>query len=113
MIIRQVDINKAFPDGLQLQLEDDASVLDIIKTADQLIKERCGQFPVRGYRSLLQMVYHPYENRFYNQVAIQAYTRSNFFVDARGKPRFPVPDKTTVVLVPEGGCATDWEEPLK
>jgi hypothetical protein len=98
---------------MELQLEDKASVVDIIKAADQAIKQKCNEFPVKGFKSLLHMVYHPYEDRFYSQVAIQAYTKSNLFLNVRENPRTSVPDETTIVLVPQGGCATDWEEPIK
>jgi hypothetical protein len=25
----------------------------------------------------------------------------------------PLPDETTIILIPEGGCSTDWEEPIE
>lgn len=96
-----------------MQVEDNASVLNVIKAADLKIKEKCRKFPFGRYECLLNMVYHPYEKRFYNQVAIQAHTKSNLFLNIRENPETPIPDETTIILVPEGGCATDWEEPVK
>jgi hypothetical protein len=72
-----------------------------------------GEFPVKGFNCLREMVYHTIEGRFYNQVAVQAYTKSGVFLSVRENPRMPIPDETTIILVPEGGCATDWEEPVR
>jgi hypothetical protein len=113
LIIRQAEVSKEFPEGMRLSLKDDASIIDALNAADQLIKEKCGRFSMKGYTSLLQMVYHPSEDRFYNQVAVQGYTKSNTFLNIRENPRKTLPNETTIILVPEGGCATDWEEPVK
>jgi hypothetical protein len=113
IIIRQPEISRIFPKGLKLILDDDATVLDAIKAADDQIKKACRTFPVEGSESLLQMVYHPYEDRFYKQVAIQAYTKSEGLLNIRENLRMPLPDETTIILVPDDGCQTDWEEPVK
>ena len=113
LIVRQADIVREFPNGFLLRVEDDASVIDVIEAADREIREKCEEFPVRRYHCLLSMVYHPLEKRFYSQVAIQAYEKSNLFLNVREKPETPVPAETTIVLVPEGGCSTDWEEPVR
>ena len=112
MIIRQKEISKLFPRGLELLLEDNASALDAIKVVDEEIKRKCGNFPVKGFKSLLQMVYHPYENRFYKQVAIQASIKSKPFLNVRENPKMPLPNETIIILIPQGGCQTDWEEPV-
>lgn len=113
LIVRQTEINKLFPEGVQLVLNDDACILDAIKAVDDTIKKSYGQFPVKGFKSLLQMVYHPNENRFYKQVAIQAHAASESFLNIRENPRLSLPNAAMIVLVPEGGCTTDWEEPTK
>jgi len=114
LIVRQTEMNRLFPEGFKLQLNDDACVLDAIKATDEEIKTKCGgTFPIKAFRSLLHMVYHPYENRFYKQVAIQAYAQSKPFMNIRENPRMSLPDGTTVILIPEGGCTSDWEEPVK
>jgi len=113
LIVWQPDINKVFPNGFQLSLEDNASVVDVLKVADEEIRKTCETFPAKKYRSLLHMVYHPHENRFYKQVAIQANTSSQQFLNIRDNPRMPLPDKTTIILIPHGGCITDWEEPVE
>jgi hypothetical protein len=112
LIIRQKEISKLFPRGLELLLEDNASALDAIKVVDEEIKRKCGNFPVKGFKSLLQMVYHPYENRFYKQVAIQASIKSKPFLNVRENPKMPLPNETIIILIPQGGCQTDWEEPV-
>jgi len=111
LIIRQREVSRFFPRGLQLALEDVASVIDAIKAADLEIRRRVGGFPVEKCKSLLQMVYHPHEERFYRQVAIHAHVGSEP-VNVREETAAPLPDGTTVILIPEDGCQTDWEEPV-
>jgi len=113
LTVRQADANKFFPDGLQFGLEDNASALDAVKAFDEKLRKRCGQFPVKGFESLLQMVYHPHEDRFYKQVAIQAFTASGQFLNIRENARTSLPNDTTIILVPQGGCTTDYEEPIR
>jgi hypothetical protein len=113
LIVRQTEISKVFPSGLHLEVDDCASVLDVIRVADVKMKERCEKFPVREFTSLFQMVYHPHEDRFYRQVAVQAHARQNQFLNVRENPKMPLPDETTIILIPEGGCSSDWEEPVK
>ncbi len=38
LIVRQTEINKIFPIGIQLLLEDNSSILDAIKAANEEIK---------------------------------------------------------------------------
>jgi len=113
LIVRQNEISRLFPNGLQLLLEDNGSTLDAIKAIDDEIIKKNVNFPVKGFKSLLQMVYHPVEERFYKQVAIQTQTKSNIFLNVRENPKMPLPSDTVIILVPQGGCQTDWEEPLK
>lgn len=113
LIVRQAEISKAFPNDLQLVLEENASALDAIKAGNEEIKRKCGNFPVKGFKSLLQMVYHPYEDRFYKQVAIQASIKSKPFLNIRENPKMPLPNETIIILIPQGGCQTDWEEPIR
>ena len=113
LIVRQTEISRVFPNGFQLLLEDGASTLDAIRAVDEEIKRKCGIFPVKKSKSLLQMVYHPYENRFYKQVAIQASIKSKPFLNIRENPKMPLPNDTIVILIPQGGCQTDWEEPIR
>jgi hypothetical protein len=113
LVVRQSDIARRFPHGWELLLKDDASILDAINEVDAEIAKESNEFPVKAFRSLLQMVYHPHEHRFYKQVALQASVKSNQFLGIRENPDAVLPDGTTVVLIPEGGCSTDWEEPVK
>jgi hypothetical protein len=53
LIVRQTEINKIFPNGLQLLLEDNSSTLDAIKAGNEEIKRKCGNFPVKGFKGLL------------------------------------------------------------
>jgi len=112
LIVRQTEISKVFPNGFQFLLEDNASIIAAIKDADEEIKKKFGNFPVKRYKSLLHMVYHPYEDRFYKQVAIQAHVKSKPFLNIRENPKMLLPNGTTIILIPQGGCQTDWEEPV-
>lgn len=112
LIVRQTEISRIFPNGFQLAFEGNVSVIDAIGAADKEIVNKCRKFPVEKRKSLLHMVYHPYENRFYKQVAIQAYVRSQL-LNVREDPKTFLLDGTTIILVPHGGCQTDWEEPVE
>jgi hypothetical protein len=87
LIVRQAEISKVLPDGLQLSLEDEASIVDVIDMADEEIRKQCGEFPVKKCKSLLHMVYHPRENRFYKQVAIQAIHAFRAFLEHKREPK--------------------------
>ncbi|NWG11420.1 hypothetical protein HXY33_06725 [Candidatus Bathyarchaeota archaeon] len=113
LIVRHTEIGRFFPDGAQIVLDDNASALDAVKAMAEKIKKTFGKFPVKGFESLLQMVYHPHECRVYKQVAIQAYTRSKPFINVRNNLKMSLPNDTTLILIPQGGCTTDWEEPIK
>jgi hypothetical protein len=111
LIVRQTQINRIFPNGFHLLLEDDCTVLDAIRAVDEEIRDKVEKFPVERCKNLLHMVFHSRENRFYKQVAVQAYATSDPFINLRENPSMPLPNDVTIVLVPEGGCTTDWEEP--
>jgi len=111
VVIRQREISKFFPQAFQLTLKKEASIIDAIKAVDEEIRRKLGVFPVEKYESLLQMVYHPIENRFYKQVAIHANVKTKP-ISIRENITAPLPDETTVILIPENGCQTDWEEPI-
>ncbi|MGB8779382.1 MAG: hypothetical protein WCD81_01900 [Candidatus Bathyarchaeia archaeon] len=55
-----------------------------------MIRVKCGEFPVKGFKPLMEMVHHPIAGRFYNQVAVQAYTKSEMFISIRENPRMPI-----------------------
>jgi hypothetical protein len=40
LFVRQAEISRVFPSGLQLMLEDDASAFDAIKAADEEIEKK-------------------------------------------------------------------------
>ncbi|MFH0897463.1 MAG: hypothetical protein V1850_05395, partial [Candidatus Bathyarchaeota archaeon] len=63
-----------------------------------------------GYKSLLHMVCHPFENRFYKQVAIQGYTSPGSFFNVRENPKIPLPNGITIILAPQGPCISEAED---
>ena len=82
-IVRQAQKKGILPNGFHLLLEDNYSVLDTIRVADEEIKNKVEKFPVEKCKSLFPMVYQSREDRFYKQVAVQAYTASNPFFNLR------------------------------
>ncbi len=108
--IRQTEINRLIRSDLDLALTAGSCVVDLVKVADEELLKRSSTFPVKGYRSLLHMTYHPTEERFYKQVAIQAYEKPGVFLPVRQNPKMPLPDGAMVILIPEGPCISEWED---
>ena len=75
-----------------------------------MIVTRAGTFPVIGYKSLVHMVYHPFQNRFYKQVAIQGYSGPGSFFNLREDPKRPLPNGVTIILIPNGPCISEAED---
>lgn len=111
LLIYEPSINKIAGRELDLLLDDHANLVDAIKEVDKIIKGK-GRFPVPDYKSLLHMIYNPIENRFYKQVAIRAHAESDPRLNIRDNPKKELPVKTTVILIPAGGCISEWEEAL-
>jgi hypothetical protein len=111
--ILQSEINRWIRNPIEFVLAEGATVVDVIHQADQEIRKHVEKFPVNGYHSLLHMVYHPIEERFYKQVAIQGYIKPGHFLNIRNHPKTPLPKKVTIILIPDGPCISDREEPLK
>lgn len=85
--------------------------MDALDEVDKLIVSK-GEFPVSDYRSLLHMIYNPIENRFYKQVAITAQKENNQTLNVRDNPKTELPEETTIILIPKGGCISEWEEAI-
>ncbi|MDH5688084.1 MAG: hypothetical protein OEZ48_09525 [Candidatus Bathyarchaeota archaeon] len=111
LYIHEPAINKIIGRELQILLNDDASLVDVIREVDKLISSK-GSFPVSDYQSLLHMVYNPIENRFYNQVAVTAYREPRRSLNVREDPKKNLPKGITVALIPKGGCISKWEEAI-
>ena len=109
MVIHEPLINKVIGSELNLLLNDKTNVIDAISEVDKLINNR-GSFPLTEYRSLLHMVYNPVVNRFYKQVAITAYKEQNHMLNVRDNPEKELPEGVTIILIPAGGCISEWEE---
>ena len=111
LIVHEPSVNKGVGSELHLQLSDEANLIDAINSVDDLMNRR-GGFPLSEYRSLLHMVYNPVENRFYKQVAVAAYGEGENMINLRVDPRKKLPADVTVVLIPSGGCISEWEETI-
>ena len=109
MVIHEPLINKVIGSELNLLLNDKTNVIDAISEVDKLINKK-GSFPLPAYRSLLHMVYNPVENRFYKQVAITAYKEQSQTLNVRDNPEKGLPEEVTIILIPAGGCISEWEE---
>jgi len=110
LVIHEPSVNKVIGSELSLLLPDNANLVDAISEVDKLINAR-GGFPVPNYRSLLHMVYNPVENRFYKQVAVTAHEKLEM-LNVRDNPKKELPEGTTIILIPTGGCISEWEEPI-
>jgi len=110
LVIHEPSINKVVGSELDLLLDDKANVLDAINEVDKLINNK-GGFPRPEYRSLLHMVYNPVQNRFYKQVAVTA-QESDQMLNVRDDPKKELPEDTTIILIPAGGCISEWEETI-
>jgi len=111
IIIHEPLINKLIGSELNLHLNDKANVIDAISEVDMMICSK-GRFPVPNYQSLLHMIYNPVQNRFYKQAAITAYEESGQLLDVRDDPKKKLPDDITVIVIPAGGCISEWEEAI-
>jgi len=111
LFVYDPSINNVAGRELDLLLNDEANVIDAINEVDRIINGK-GGFPVLDYKSLLHMIYNPVENRFYKQVAIRAHAESDPRLNVRDDPKKELPDRTTVILIPAGGCISEWEEAL-
>jgi len=110
LIIHEPLINKIIGSELTLLL-DKANLINAISEADKIINDK-GKFPVPNYQSLLHMVYNPIQNRFYKQVAISAYDESGQLLNVRDNPKKALSEGATVILIPAGGCISEWEEAI-
>ena len=111
LIVHEPSVNKVVGSELHLQLNDEGNLIDAINSVDDLMNRR-GGFPLSEYRSLLHMVYNPVENRFYKQVAVAAYGEGENMINLRVDLRKKLPADVTVVLIPSGGCISEWEETI-
>jgi len=111
LVIHEPSINKVIGRELDLPLNDKANLVDAIGEVDKLINNK-GGFPLPEYRSLLHMIYNPIENRFYKQVAVTAHTETTQFLNVRDNPKKELPEGTTIILIPKGGCIGEWEEAI-
>jgi hypothetical protein len=105
------EINQIIGEELELYLEDKANIIDVISEIDKIILAK-NKFPSKDYGSLLHWVYNPVEERFYEQTAIHAYTKSNPFLNVRNDPRMKLPDNTTIILIPGGPCISAGDKPI-
>lgn len=111
LVIHEPLINKVIGSELNLSLNDKANLVDAIDEVDKMINSK-GKFPVPNYQSFLHMIYNPIENRFYKQVAVTAYKGSGQMLNVRDDPKKELPTGVTVILIPAGGCISEWEEAI-
>jgi len=111
IVVHEPLINKVIGSELNLMLYDKANLVDAINEVDKLINSK-GGFPIPDYRSLLHMVYNPVENRFYKQVAVAASDALGQMLNVREDPKKELPEGATVIVIPTGGCISEWEEAM-
>jgi hypothetical protein len=111
LVVHEPSINKIIGSDLNLPVNDKANLVDVINEVDKMIKGK-GKFPVSNYQNFLHMIYNPIENRFYKQVAVTAYKKAGQMLDVRDDPKKELPEGITVILIPAGGCISEWEEAI-
>ena len=111
LVIHEPAINKIIGSELNLLLDDKANLIDAINEVDKLTNNK-GGFPLPDCRSFVHMVYDPVENRFYKQVAVTAHKELGQAVNVRDDPKEELPEGTTIILIPAGGCISEWEEAI-
>ena len=111
LIIHEPSVNKIVGSELCLEVNDEANLVAAVNEVDRLIDQK-GGFPPSEYESLLHMIYDPVGNRFYSQVAVAAYLEGGDMIDLRADPRQKLSAGVTVVLIPSGGCISEWEEAM-
>jgi len=111
LIIHEPLINRVIGSEMNLLLHDKANLVDAINEVDKMIDNK-GGFPLPDFRSLLHMVYNPVENRFYKQVAVTAHKEPDQILNIRDNPKKELPEGTTIILIPTGGCISEWEEAI-
>jgi hypothetical protein len=111
LVIHEPSINKIVGSELHLRLNDAGNLIDAINEVDKAIMKR-GGFPTSEFQSLLHMIYNPEENRFYKQVAVLVCDEQGRMLSLRESPKTTLPNGATVVLIPAGGCISEWEEAI-
>lgn len=108
--VTESSIAKQLGGGVKMVVENDATVLDVIAKADDMLRKK-GTFPDHKYK-LLHMVYNPKEDKFYKQVGVHAHTKPGHFYNIKCNVRQKLQDGMTITIIPSAGCITDFEEPL-
>jgi len=111
LIIHEPLINKVIGSELNLLLNDKANLIEAINEVDTMISSK-GSFPVPNYQSLLHMIYNPVQGRFYKQAAVTVYDESGQLLNVRDEPKKTLPERITVIVIPAGGCISEWEETI-
>ncbi len=108
LILRDPDINRIVGNEIKLLLDEQANIIDVIKKVDEIISGK-GEFPIKGCKSLLHLIFHPIERRFYKHVALTAYSESERFLDVRSNSSVKLPNNTVIVLALTI-CQSEWEQ---
>lgn len=111
LIVHEPSVNRILGSELRLELSEEANLVTAIDEVDRLIDQRRG-FPLSEYGSLLHMIYDPVGNRFYGQVAVIAYLEGGEVINLRADPMRKLSVGVTVVLIPSGGCTSEWKKAM-
>lgn len=95
-----------FPDGVDVTLPPDSTVLEALCRLDQRIHARADPPPQYqfGAKFLLQSLYNPETGEFFEDVCIESRGPGGEFLPLRAHPREPLPDQSSVFLWPDAGC---------
>lgn len=111
--IRFRPINEIIGREFSLELQENATVIDVINEVDNTLLKK-GVFPYESgkekFASLLHMTYNPTKERFYEQTGLLASTPTVNFLNVRNDPKMKLPDNTEIVLLPYDGCSSSSEK---
>jgi hypothetical protein len=113
-IMQMPDFREIVKTPRNIKISDDAKVLDILALLDQEYSQKIGfhrkdrpkDFKDDRICSLLQLLWDPVKQNFYDDVAVEARTAPP---ESEPLPieqdwRTPIPDGSWIILAPDSGC---------
>jgi hypothetical protein len=87
---------------IDLSFEKRVNIIDVIIEIDR--KKGKNRY------NLLHSLYNPRENRFYNQIGINAYTNTGEYLNLRQAPLQMLPFQSKLYILTKGPCISDFDE---
>ncbi|MHA1311081.1 MAG: hypothetical protein ACTSQO_09135 [Candidatus Helarchaeota archaeon] len=99
------EILKINKEPFTILIDDTGNIIHTIAKADlELFKMTNGQFPIKGIKSMLQVIYNPKTGEFYEDVGIDVRDNNKKYLNVRSDPLLILPDQTVAIFTPDIGC---------